>query len=295
MVLVTLITACAAPNSEVTVDDMAKQIPTQASTQRSTKKEPTKNWCAELEKMSFVLTDERGQKLEIEDLVNYDGNISYELQTPNWILPEAQELFDQGRVYALETRFEDAIASFEQAAELDPSWPYPIYEMALTYLLMGDADKALQLYQQVDEMAPEGFFTAKVAIDVLRRERDGVVEEGSYIAILYLENLKDREVRQATVKALLEKSEELPRAWQVFANSIEDPEARLEALNRGLSYDPDPQTKAMLLINKAMALGNLNREEEAYELFTEVAESKSTPMGPRYQALLALCLLELNE
>jgi hypothetical protein len=43
---------------------------------------------------------------------------------------------------------------------------------------MGD-EKKLATYEVVDKMAPRGSFTAKTAVDCLRRERAGTLVAGS--------------------------------------------------------------------------------------------------------------------
>src|SRR5262249_36254327 len=107
-------------------------------------------------------------------------------------VPEkAQELHRQGREAGGSGDYDKALALFTQARQLAPNWPYTVYDAAFTYLLKGEAGKAEELYAVVDHMAPRGFFTAKTALDCLRREKAGDLEPGSYKLYVTAEGEKD--------------------------------------------------------------------------------------------------------
>ena len=48
-------------------------------------------------------------------------------------------------------------------------------------------------------------------------------------------------------------------------------------LEKGLSAEPDPETKGFLLINKAVALANVGKKNEAIKILGELALDPSSP------------------
>jgi hypothetical protein len=71
-----------------------------------------------------------------------------------------------------------------EAANLDPAWPYPIYDRAFTHLLKGEIDEALRDYERTVELSPRGFYVAAQAIDMLRHEATGELPEGLFVALV---------------------------------------------------------------------------------------------------------------
>ena len=63
-------------------------------------------------------------------------------------------------------------------------WPFPLYDIAYTYLLMQDFPNAELHYRKVLGLAPRGFFTAITALDTLAREQAGEFPEGIYLAYM---------------------------------------------------------------------------------------------------------------
>ncbi|HZH77249.1 MAG TPA: tetratricopeptide repeat protein, partial [Archangium sp.] len=100
---------------------------------------------------------------------------------PSPLLPEApkeptafekaMKLHGQARAIGETGNFAEALKLFEQARELAPEWPMPLYDIALTHLLMGDGAKALPVYEQVDTLVPQGFSDTKRVVECLRREK----------------------------------------------------------------------------------------------------------------------------
>lgn len=65
-------------------------------------------------------------------------------------------------------------------------------------MLSGQTTRAEELYEEVDRLAPRGFFTSKTTLDILRRERAGTLFSGFSKAFLELEWLDDH-VRKAEI------------------------------------------------------------------------------------------------
>ena len=54
-----------------------------------------------------------------------------------------------------------------------------------------------------------------------------------------------------------------PAAWQHLASVLDEDDARLHALDRGLAFQPDAETRGMLVINKALLLDRRGQTQEA--------------------------------
>ena len=68
---------------------------------------------------------------------------------------------EQANVLHLEAReagqagnYDLAIQKLKEAMALEPSWPYPVYDLAFTYLLKGDFTNALKYYKETDALEP---------------------------------------------------------------------------------------------------------------------------------------------
>src|SRR4030095_7700715 len=109
-------------------------------------------------------------------------------------------------------------------------------------------------YAEVDRMAPRGFLTAKTSLDCLRRERAGVLFPGFCNAFASLEWMDDKAEKRALLEGIVEKFPAFPPAWKELSKLLEDEDARLRAITRGLENHPDPETKGMLLLSRASLL-----------------------------------------
>lgn len=188
----------------------------------------------------------------------------------------ARELHQQSRKLGQAGDYEGTLAKLKEAAELAPEWPYPPYDMAFTYLLMGQPETALQHYKAVDSMMPEGFLTTKVAIWSLELESRGMLPEGFYRSYLMLEWAPEEQRRQA-LSDIVQNYPNYAPAWLDAAGLINDPAKRLLALNQGLAAGPDPETRGMLLINKAIAYDQGGERQQAVKLLeTLLAEPDIT-------------------
>src|SRR5262249_52425625 len=158
----------------------------------------------------------------------------------------------QGRIAGQQGDYERALVLLDQAHALAPGWPFPRYDAAFTVLLNGEASVAENLYEEVDQLAPRGFFTCKTTLDMLRRERAGTLFPGFSRAFIRLEWLNDRDEKMATLHGIVQKYPGFPPAWKELSTLLDDPDERMQAITRGLEGNPDAETKGMLLINQAL-------------------------------------------
>lgn len=240
----------------------------------------------------IVVYGQDGQLLDIADLKEYTGQIGYEIEWGHVADPKAMELHEEGRQRGADGNYEKAQELFSQANQVDPLWPYPLYDAAYTFLLMGDSEEALRLYRTVDHLAPQGFFTTKTAIDCLEREMASTIKPGSYLFTIRLESLDDQEKKRQILESLLAESPEFPVAWNLLAPLLPDLPDQLEAIEKGLAANPDPSTQGSLLINKGLVLRRMGEEEKGLQIIGHLVADKGTTINTKALAQLILATWE---
>ena len=116
----------------------------------------------------------------------------------------AQQLHQEGRKAGESGNYKEAVDLFMQAHQADPNWPYPLYDLAYTYLLQENYEKAYEFYKKTDQLSPDGFFTTKTALWALDGEQDGDFAPGLYRAYLQSEWLPDNQ-RLSVLQQMMER------------------------------------------------------------------------------------------
>ena len=227
----------------------------------------------------LIFRDAAGQQVRADDLEGLSRTVRWEVIDGASVPAEAKRLHNEGRDAGSRGDYPRALNLFEQAHRLAPDWPYPVYDTAFTYLLQGDATMAEERYAEVDRMAPRGFFTAKTSLDCLRREREGSLFPGFCNAFASLEWMNGKAEKKALLEDIVEKFPAFPPAWKELANLLEDEDARLRAIARGLENHPDPETKGMLLLSRASLLQRRGDRDGAIKILSELSLDPESTLG----------------
>lgn len=233
---------------------------------------------------TVVFRDSTGRVLTLSDLSHSEGSLSWEVTGGEGIPRQAQQLHEQARRAGEKGDFTNAIATLNEASQLAPRWPYPVYDLAFTYLLMGRDSEALDNYEKVDRMDPKGFFTTKTALWALRAEKAGHYPRGTYLSYLEIEWAKDEAMKSSMAKAILDRCPSYAPAWKELALRTEEAKLKQEAFEHGLASSPDGETFGILTINKALFLNSQGQQEPAMKMLGELALS---PDATRASAALA--------
>jgi tetratricopeptide (TPR) repeat protein len=253
---------------------------------------------------TVILTLPDGRKLTTDELdgmtgsVNFrdgklldvTGKVRYEIIGKGSLSPVAESLHQQARVAGGRGDYKTAIELLERASELAPAWPYPVYDRAFTHLLMDDFESAKTYYRKTLDLSPRGFFTAITALQTLATEEDGYLPTGTYLAYLSLEWMEDKAQKDDAIREMVKRIPQFAPAWKEFASLCDDDDERLAAIEKGLAADPDPETKGMLEINKALAL-NLMGDRAGIRLLGELALDPESTFGTEHSAKAALSIL----
>ncbi|MGB3549159.1 MAG: tetratricopeptide repeat protein [Candidatus Binatus sp.] len=70
-------------------------------------------------------------------------------------MPDKEELYDQAIDAYADDKFDEAIALYKQALEIDPKYGDAIHGMTMCYQAKGDLDTAIALTKQFIEQEPE--------------------------------------------------------------------------------------------------------------------------------------------
>lgn len=234
--------------------------------------------CSEKEG-NVVYTKEDGTKTkDITELE--DGTVQFKTVSEKGIPDDARKLHEQARSLGQAGKYDESIQLLVEAIEIAPTWPYPVYDMAFTYMLKKDYAKAYSYYKKVDELAPQGFFTVKTAVWCLAREESGEFPVGSYMKYLALEwhSPEDKE------KAIELLAEELPGFLPVLKEQaiiIKSPDKKIERIDELSKMSPDPETYGILMVNKALALNERGNKQEALKLLNSLILSDSVSAGTK--------------
>ena len=234
---------------------------------------------ANSENKHIIFKDGAGHTLTKDDLANVTGEVNYEIMSDRSIDARAQTLHNEARELGQAGKYDEAIAKLQEAIKIDSTWAYPIYDLAYTYLLKGDYENALKFYKKTDELEPGGFFTSKTELYALEGEKSGKFPKGLYIDYMQIEWTDDANKKLEIARAITQNTPEFAPAWKELANLLEDKTERLQAIEQGLSKEPDAETKGILLVNKALLLNENGKKEEAKQLLGTLIFSPDATKG----------------
>jgi tetratricopeptide (TPR) repeat protein len=241
-------------------------------------------------RLAVVFFDSEGNLLAPEDLAKTSGTIRWEIRFLGEHNREAKRLHDEGRAVGARQDYDRAIALLTQAAELDPSWPYPIYDRAFSHLLKQEFALALSDYRRTLELAPRGFFMARQTTDMLEREAAGEFPAGLSVGVAILPDMP-KEQQQAIAEQLVEKFPTCPAGWAMHANLLTDPAACLTAIENGLAARPDSDTRGTLLVRKAWMLERLGQTDRALDILEALTDPLGDSISTYGNAYIALSLI----
>jgi tetratricopeptide (TPR) repeat protein len=193
-------------------------------------------------------------------------------------IPErAMQLHAQGRAHGEAGRFEEALKSFQQAQEAAPDWHFPLYDTGYTYILMKDNARALEVYERLDTLAPQGFSESKQMLDSLRREKQGRVPKGTLWEFIDIQKLRDFAEVRRRFEALAKKAPQFPLVWKELAVSSESTEEGLKLVEKTLALEPDVITRGELLVHKSTLLRRKGEDEAGKKLLQDIINDPSMP------------------
>jgi hypothetical protein len=240
---------------------------------------------------AIIFRSADGRTLTMEDLRSFTGTVQWEVIGKKDVPPEAESLHAQARRAGGAGDYSTALALLTRASDLAPKWPYPVYDMAYTYLLNKEGDNARKYYRKTLELAPRGFFTAITALHTLERERRSDLPVGTYLAYLSLEWVNDPRTKSELLHEMVTRVPRFAPAWKDLSETFNTDSERLAAIENGLVADPDSETRGMLLINKALVMDHTGHHSGAVKLLGELALDPKSTLGTEQWAKATLALV----
>jgi tetratricopeptide (TPR) repeat protein len=238
----------------------------------------------------LVFRDTAGRELTVGDLKGFTGDLRWEIIGAEDVPERARQLHQEARNAGAAGDYARALDLLDQARDLAPRWPYPVYDAAFTYLLLGEPVMAEELYERVDKMAPRGYFTCKASLDTLRRERAGELFPGFAKAYALTESMNPKQ-RKPLLTGITGKFPGFARPWKDLAYLLDDQVSRLHAIEQGLRGRPDADTLAFLLIGKANILSVRGDRDDAIAILGSLALDPDSTLAAEHLAKAALALL----
>ena len=227
----------------------------------------------------LIFKDDKGNELSRSDLKDVTGSYNFAIEDTTEIPEEADKLHQEAREHGMKGEYDLAIEKLKKANEVAPDWAYPIYDLAYTYLIKQDFPNALKYYEMTDKMRSRGFFTSKVSYWALKKEQEGEFQDGLYLIFMQIEWMQTDEEKLKGAKSILEKFPKYAPAWNIISKKANTHEERLEAVEKGLSLNPDADTKGSLLINKAIIKNIQEKPEEAKAILGELIFDNEATFG----------------
>ncbi|WP_298425986.1 hypothetical protein [uncultured Kordia sp.] len=246
-----------------------------------------KSKSSQMSTSKIVFTDSLGNKISKEELAKSTGSFNYAVLGIGSISKSAKLLHNTARQHGQNGEYEKAITTLKLARKEAPDWAYSVYDLAYTYLLKDDFEKALTYYRLTDSLAPEGFYTSKVALHTLEKEKKGDFKQGLYKMYMSLEWITDPKEKLQMTELLVSNFPTFAPGWKDYSSLLEG-EKRKKAIEKGLSLNPDVETKGILLINKALTIANEENKEQAIKILTNLIFDSTTTLGNRELAKFAL-------
>jgi hypothetical protein len=165
-----------------------------------------------------------------------------------------------------------------------------VYDRAFARLLKHEFDAALADYRKTLELSPLGYFVAAAAADMLTREAAGEFPAGLYAAFAMLEHMPADQQRHVAGQLVVQFPSHAP-AWELHASFLEDPSDKLAAIERGLLARPDPDTRGLLLVKKALALDASGERQAALEILDPLTSAVGDSPQTHVQACIAAAMI----
>ncbi len=226
----------------------------------------------------IIFTDSLGNEISKEELTKSTGTYNYAIHGIEKVPQSAILLHNTAREHGQNGEYGKAIVTLNLAQEKAPNWAYPVYDLAYTYLLKNDFDNALKYYRLTDSLAPKGFFTSKVALYTLEKEKKGEFQQGLYRMYTALEWINDPKEKLEMTELLISKFPTFAPGWKDYSSLLEG-EKRKKAIEKGLTLNPDVETKGILLINMALIIHDEGNKEQSIKILTDLIFDSNSTFG----------------
>lgn len=129
-----------------------------------------------------------GTQLELDEITGVgEGSYKFHFERNRISLQKTGILVQQGNGLASDGNLADALEKYQEAMEVDPHDPDPVYQSGTCLLELGAYEQAREAYEEVERIAP-GWFRCRSDIWLARSLEEGVVSEEQFRVLRGIED-----------------------------------------------------------------------------------------------------------
>jgi cellulose synthase operon protein C len=183
-----------------------------------------------------------------------------------------QKYFDSGEHYLAAEKYREAAIQFANAAQIDPNFVAAHYKLGLTYLKLGDGDRALVELNRAVELAPENYPARLDLVNTLlaARTREGaLIPDYLTQAKTHLDFLRDRQPN----------SPEVYDAWATYYSDQNNPRGAMQEMQKAITADPN---RSASYLHLALLQFGAKQNDLAEESFKKAVALDPKAMNARF-------------
>ena len=129
-----------------------------------------------------------GIQLELDEITSVgEGSYKFQFERNRISLQKTDILVQQGNSLASDGNLSDALEKYQEAMEVDPDDPDPVYQSGTCLLELGAYEKAREAYEDVERLAP-GWFRCRSDIWLARSLEEGTVSDEQFRVLRGIED-----------------------------------------------------------------------------------------------------------
>jgi len=188
------------------------------------------------------------QELELDELTwTGEGSYRFQFKRNRYPLQKASTLTSLGNQLASEGKLSDALEKYEEASEVDPHDPDPVYQSGMCLLELGAYAKGREAFEEVERLAP-GWFRCRRDRWLAEGLEQGTISSEELQMLRALEDggLPPEQATQVA-QAAVERYPDFAPFYLFLGDSKGDAEEACATYRQGLDRVDDPDLESRLL------------------------------------------------
>jgi tetratricopeptide (TPR) repeat protein len=173
----------------------------------------------------------------------------------------------QGTTLGSEGKLDEALAKFQEASQIDPYDPDPIYQSAVGYLELGQYAKAREMFDEVERLAP-GWYHCRSDRWLAKSLEDGKATEEQFKVLRVLEGGKaTADQAMGALQQMLAKDPTFTPYYLLFGDYLHEQKDLNNAnlvYRKGLTYAAEPDIQCRLLVAAGAILTKESPDRAAF-------------------------------
>jgi tetratricopeptide (TPR) repeat protein len=207
-----------------------------------------------------------GAEWELDEIPSItDGRYEFRFRRNRLSLQKATVLVRQGNTLASAGRLADALTKYQEAAEVDPHDPDPVYQSGMCLLELGAYAKARESFEEVERLAP-GWFRCRTDRWLAESLDNGTISEEEFRLLRVLEDGGlTPEMAMQVARQAIETYPGFAPFYLALGNLQRDrgeSEAAMVSYRQGLERAAEPDLESRLLCALAATLSKGSPERK---------------------------------